>query len=159
MTDARRAGAADAEELVRLRRVMYADADGELPEPAPWQRAAAETLRRQLAEPGGPAVAFVVDKPDQPGELAACAIGAVDWRLPGPTNPVAEVGYVLNVATDVDSRRRGYARACMVALLAWYRDRGVWRVDLRASAEAEPLYRSLGFAPLPYSTLRWTMDV
>jgi hypothetical protein len=33
----------------------------------------------------------------------------------------------------------------MQRLLAWYRRRGITTVDLRASTEGEPLYRSLGF--------------
>ncbi|MFJ8580046.1 hypothetical protein [Micromonospora sp. NPDC093277] len=34
------------------------------------------------------------------------------------------MGYVFNVATDRDCRRRGYSRACMLALLGWYQQRG-----------------------------------
>ena len=33
----------------------------------------------------------------------------------------------------------------MTALLAWYADRGVGAVDLRASPDGEPLYADLGF--------------
>ena len=55
------------------------------------------------------------------------------------------MGYVFNVCTDPRHRRRGYSRACLTALLDWYHDRGVRTVDLRTSASAQPLYRSLGF--------------
>jgi ribosomal protein S18 acetylase RimI-like enzyme len=78
--------------------------------------------------------------------LAACATGTVELRLPGPDNPTGLMGYVFNVATDPDLRRRGHARACMTALLDWYRARGVHKIDLHASAEAEQLYVSMGFA-------------
>jgi hypothetical protein len=44
----------------------------------------------------------------------------------------------------------------MEALLGWYQQRGVARVDLRALAEAEPLYRALGFAPVSAATMRLT---
>jgi len=86
-----------------------------------------------------------VDCPDQPGRLAACVLGAIDERLPGPGGRSQFKGYVYNVATDPACRLRGYSRACMEALLAWYADRGVGQVDLRASPYGEPLYASLGF--------------
>jgi GNAT superfamily N-acetyltransferase len=61
---------------------------------------------------------------------------------------------VFNVATDPGFRRRGYSRACMEALLGWYRQRGVARIDLRASPDGEPLYRALGFTPTAGRAMR-----
>lgn len=144
----RRATPEDAGEIVRLRTIMLdslsrGDDRG-------WQPYAAEVLRRRLADPGGDFAVFVVDRPDGPTggarPLAACATGTVEHRLPGPGNPLGLVGHVFNVATDPEVRRRGHARACMTALLAWYRERGVRKIDLHASEDAEPLYASLGFA-------------
>jgi ribosomal protein S18 acetylase RimI-like enzyme len=143
--EVRRAVPEDAPELVRLRVVMYTGLPDRTSEPGPWQAAAEETLRKRLAEPEASLAAFVVDRPDRPGELASCAIGTIEYRLAGPENPAGTYGYVFNVATDPDCRRRGYSRACMEALLGWYRQRGVRKVDLHTSAAAEPLYRSLGF--------------
>ena len=37
----------------------------------------------------------------------------------------------------------------MEALLDWFRERGVRKVDLTASADGEPLYASLGFVRTP----------
>ncbi|MET8003571.1 GNAT family N-acetyltransferase [Nonomuraea glycinis] len=158
MGEARRATAADADELVRLRAVLLAHMSGRDPAGDDWRRAAAEMFRARLDEPDPTLAAFVVDRldwpdrsdwPDRPGALAACAVGAVDQRLGGPGNPAGTTGYVYNVATDPDQRRRGYSRQCVTALLDWYRDRGIAAVFLRASAEGEPLYRSLGFARTP----------
>jgi len=149
MGEARRATAADADELVRLRAVLLAHMSGRDPAGDDWRRAAAEMFRARLDEPDPALAAFVVDRPDRPGALAACAVGAVDQRLGGPGNPAGTTGYVYNVATDPDQRRRGYSRQCVTALLDWYRDRGIAAVFLRASAEGEPLYRSLGFARTP----------
>ena len=154
MIDVRRAGLEDADEVIRLRAVMLAGMNGTWPAPGPWQRTGADLLRRQLGDPGGSAAAFVVDDPGQPGRLAACVVGAIDQRLPGPHNPTGRVGYVYNVATDPGHRRRGYSRACLTALLAWYDDQGITTVDLRASADGEPLYAELGFARTRYPAMR-----
>jgi GNAT superfamily N-acetyltransferase len=152
--EARQAVVDDAWELVRLRAVMLAAMNGDEPEPGPWQESAAHTLRERLAEPAASLAAFVVDKPDGSGELAACAVGVIERRLGGPDNPSGVVGYVFNVATDPGCRRRGYSRACMEALLAWYRRRAVTKIDLRASDQGEPLYRDLGFVRTSAPTMR-----
>jgi GNAT superfamily N-acetyltransferase len=142
----RQATPRDAPELVRLRAVMLRDTTGIEPEPGPWQQHALAMLGRRLAEPDGDFVVFVVDAPGAPGRLACCVLGSIEYRIAGPHNPTGTTGYVFNVATDPGYRRRGYARTCMESMLDWYRRRGVSKVDLRASGEGEPLYRSLGFA-------------
>jgi ribosomal protein S18 acetylase RimI-like enzyme len=140
---ARRATPDDAPELVRLRAVMYTSFDeGEPPPDGPWQDTAEKYLRAHLVDDTDSLAAFVVERP---GGLASCAVGSIEYRLPGPNNPSGMTGYVFNVATDPDLRRRGYGRACMQALLDWYRGRGVTKVDLRASPDGEPLYAALGF--------------
>lgn len=149
---ARLAGPDDADELVRLRGVMIESMDGTPPMPGEWQRHAVATLRARFAT--RTLAAFVIDQPERAGQLAACALGAIEHRLGGPDNPTGEIGYIFNVATEGAYRRRGYSRACLTALLGWYRDHGVSRIDLRASAAGEPLYRSLGFVPTSGPTLR-----
>ena len=147
---ARPAGPDDADELVRLRAVMLnavnpGDGSDE------WRSYARERLVQRLGSSS--LAAFVVDRPGGPG-LAACVVGVIEERLGGPGNPSGRSGYVFSVATDPDMRRRGYARACLVALLDWFREQGVRKVDLRASAEGEPLYRSLGFVRTPEPVMR-----
>ncbi|RAJ57476.1 acetyltransferase (GNAT) family protein [Streptomyces sp. Amel2xB2] len=140
----------DAPELVRLRRLMFLGMHGR-DEPGPWERDAEATARRMLLRPrdadGGGMAAFVVDG-DGPGppHLAACAVGTAEERLPAPGHPAGRFGFVFNVCTDERYRGRGLARATTEALLEWFAARGVTRVDLHASADAEPLYRSMGFA-------------
>ncbi|MGC4805751.1 GNAT family N-acetyltransferase [Micromonospora sp. DT233] len=157
MINVRRAVVADAAEVVRLRGAMLASMEGAEPAPGSWQDAARETLRVRLVEPQDALGVFVVDKPDRPGELAAVAVGTIERRLGGPANPSGLTGYVFNVVTDPGYRRRGYSRACLEALLDWYRKRGVGKIDLRASAEGEPLYRALGFVPTNGPTLRLSL--
>jgi GNAT superfamily N-acetyltransferase len=124
---------------------MLASVTGEEPAPGPWLETSVRMLRTRLAEPDGSLAAFVVDSPHQPGTLAACVVGVIESRLGSPENSAGEMGYVFSVMTDPDHRRRGYSRACMQRLLAWYQQWGVTTVDLKASAEGEPLYLSLGF--------------
>ncbi|MCW3842373.1 GNAT family N-acetyltransferase [Micromonospora yasonensis] len=155
MIDARRATPEDAAELVRLRGLMLAAMAGAEPEPGPWQDIARDNLRDWLAEPEPWLAAFVVDAPDG-AALAACALGTVERRLGGPANPSGVVGYVFNVSTDPAHRRRGHSRACVTALLDWFRERGVRKIDLRASEAGRPLYRSLGFRETAEPTMRLT---
>jgi ribosomal protein S18 acetylase RimI-like enzyme len=136
----------DAAEVVRLRTVMFAAMSGEAP-PGPWQADAVAMLEKELADARSAMGAFVVDAPG--GGLAACAVGTVERRLPAPLHPGGRFGFVFNVCTDERHRGRGYARATTRALLAWFAERGVTRVDLHASAEAERLYRGLGFTEHP----------
>ncbi|MEU3183123.1 GNAT family N-acetyltransferase [Streptomyces sp. NPDC006923] len=161
MSPARRATPTDAEELVRLRKVMLDSYRGPDPDTG-WQPAAIETLRERLAVPDGSLMAFVVDRPEGSGGagpgLASCAVGTIEYRLGGPGNPTGTSGHVFNVATDPDLRRRGYSRACLEALLEWYRSRGVRKIDLHASREGEPLYTSLGFARTPDPSMRLTFQ-
>ncbi|MGA5302161.1 GNAT family N-acetyltransferase [Nucisporomicrobium flavum] len=153
MIKARQAAPADATELMRLRKVML-DSMRDTPSPAgEWQDAGRALLQRQLADPDGMVAAFVVDRPGAPG-LAACVVGAVDQRLPNPSDPTGLRGYVYSVATDPAYRRRGYSRACMTALIDWYAHRGIRAVDLRASPDGEPLYASLGFRRTPDPAMR-----
>ncbi len=54
-------------------------------------------------------------------------------------------GYVNAVYVRPAYRGRGIARALTKAAIAWLGDAGCARVRLRPSAQAEPLYRSMGF--------------
>jgi ribosomal protein S18 acetylase RimI-like enzyme len=133
----------DADELVRLRAVLLRSAG----RPAwndDWRASARQSLRSRLTGPSSALAAYVVDRPGGAG-LAACAVGLIEERLGSPANPTGRAGYVFSVATDPDQRRRGHARACMTALLDWFRTRGVRTIDLRASPEGETLYEQLGF--------------
>ncbi|MGW7286848.1 GNAT family N-acetyltransferase [Streptomyces sp. NPDC054847] len=154
MSLSRRATPADAEELVRLRKVMTDSVAGPSPDVS-WQPAAVATLRDRLADPDGTLTAFVVERPG--GGLAACAVGTIEYRLGSPGNPEGTCGYVFSVATDEDMRRRGCSRACVEGLLGWFRERGVRKIDLRASEDGEPLYASLGFVRTPDPAMRLTL--
>jgi acetyltransferase (GNAT) family protein len=74
--------------------------------------------------------------------VVSCAAGVCDQHAPGPGNP----GGV---------SRRGYARACLDALLAWFRDEtGARVINLNATGDAMAWYRSLGFTEPRYPALQ-----
>jgi len=124
---------------------MFASIDGTAPAPGEWSELATAALRERLPGPGARIAAFVVDNPEVPGRLAACAVGVIEDRLGNPANPSGVAGHVFNVVTDPECRRRGYSRACMEALIAWYAEQGVTQINLRASQDGQPLYEQLGF--------------
>ncbi|WP_042412413.1 GNAT family N-acetyltransferase [Streptacidiphilus anmyonensis] len=153
----------DAPELVRLREVMFAsmrsapvatEASGD------WKALTEKILRSALEgdDPSGPVFGvFVVDDDERPGRLAACAVGTLEQRLPGPGHPDGLFGFVFNICTDPDRRRRGYARACTEALLAWFDEKGATRLDLHASTLGQHIYRDLGFTEYSTALSRTTL--
>jgi len=150
-TPARRATTDDIDELIRLASVMLA-AMGHDPSAEDWQRAARELLPGEFdAETKA---AFVVDHPDGGGRLIAGAAGSITQWFPTVFNADGRYGYVQWVATDLEFRRRGHSREVMVALLNWFRAQHVTIVDLRATPEADVLYRSLGFTNVDPPLLR-----
>ncbi|NUP41169.1 MAG: GNAT family N-acetyltransferase [Streptomyces sp.] len=153
-TVVRQAAEHDIAELVRLRQLLFEDLGGDFFNPSSgdggWRDALAEALKEQLT---ADAVRILVVDGDQ--GLAACGIGTIERRLPSPRLRNGRIGQVIGVVTDPAYRRRGHSRAIMRGLLDWFRERGVARVDLRASAEGEPLYRELGFVKHPAPTLYW----
>ncbi|HTC70008.1 MAG TPA: GNAT family N-acetyltransferase [Acidothermaceae bacterium] len=86
-----------------------------------------------------PEVAFATIEADGGG--AAIAIGRATVEKPW-------VGFAA-IEVEPASRRRGYSRAVMAALVSWAADRGATRAYLEVTADNEPavaLYASLGFA-------------
>ena len=149
---ARRATAEDAAELTRLRIVMFEDMGFDVSHlDQTWRQHNIDHFQARLRDTGEFA-AFVIDKPDATG-LAACMVGWLIPHLIGLHNLSGRHGYIANACTDVGYRGRGYARATITELLDWMRATGVGRVDLHASHDGEPLYRSLGFTPPKFADL------
>jgi ribosomal protein S18 acetylase RimI-like enzyme len=154
MSAVRRAGVEDAAALTRLRRLMFVEMGRD---PAllddQWFRLSVAHFTDRLADEATFA-AFVVDGDES---VVACAAGWLNPHLIGTRNRSGRSGYIANVATDPGYRGRGYARATTSALLEWLRGTGISTVDLHATAQAEGLYRSLGFVePADRAlTLQW----
>ena len=141
----------DAEEIVRLARVMFESMGAAGAAREEWQAAGMAAVRGRLGADLG---VFVVDHAAEPGRLVASAAATVNRRLPTPFNGTGLVGYVQWVATDDEERGKGYGRAVMEALLDWLEERGCASIELHATADGEPLYRSLGFHEASNPALR-----
>jgi GNAT superfamily N-acetyltransferase len=137
----RRATVSDAPELVRLGGTMYVAIGMSLTEE--WRSRVFSDIERRL---GVDLWGWVIDG-EEDGTLAACALLDRHPRLAPPGEEASWRGYVQWVATDPPYRRRGYARALMMALMRWAADQGVKVVELNASDEGRPLYESLGYGP------------
>jgi len=153
----RRAGPDDAESLVRLRALMLAAMGNDIGGPdAEWRVIAREWFAAQLASPATFA-AYVVDDPT--AGVVAGAAGNVLVHPPGPRDLSTLRGHIYNVSTEPDFRRRGLARACVIALMDWFRDEtAVGQVELHATDDGIDLYRRLGFSESRYPTLRFRLD-
>jgi ribosomal protein S18 acetylase RimI-like enzyme len=149
----RRAKPDDADALVRLRGLMLAAMGADIGGPdAPWRAVARQWFAEQLASPETFA-AYVVDDPDV--GVVAGAAGNVYVHPPGPKDLTTLRGHLYNVSTEPDFRRRGLARACVIALLDWFRDESsVGQIELHATPDGIDLYRALGFIEASYPTLR-----
>ncbi len=138
----RRATPDDAAELTRLRATMLKSMNDDISEEQ-WWRNAEEVFQRRLSAEPETFVAFVVEGPD--GTLMSSGVGWISEHLPGPRNPTGRRGHIASMSTVPQARRRGHGRQIIEALLRWFDDHGVTRVDLTATAMGEPLYRSVGF--------------
>jgi GNAT superfamily N-acetyltransferase len=121
-------------------------------EDAPWRESALRFFREQLASPETFA-AFVVDDPAV--GVVAGAAGHCNVHPPSPKDLSTSRGHLYNVSTEPAFRRRGLARACVIALLDWYRDdTEVGQVELNATPDGDGLYRALGFSNSSYPSQR-----
>jgi GNAT superfamily N-acetyltransferase len=139
----RPARADEAGEVTRLAELMYRSLGLTLDEDG-WGRWRASAMGAVSARLGVDLVVVVAEDPGVPGRLVACGAGSVSERLPGPAGD-ARVGYIQWMSTEPGFRRRGLGRAVLRALLEWYASEGIDNVELHASPDGAPLYRSEGF--------------
>src|SRR4051794_41711046 len=97
----RRAVPADAEELTRLRALMYESFGGDT-SGGEWRATCVRTFARRLEEEPEEFVAFVVDAEDgggPGGPLVASGVGWIEVHLPGPTNLTGRRGHIASMST------------------------------------------------------------
>jgi hypothetical protein len=80
-------------------------------------------------------------------------VGWLNPHLIELRNVTGRRGCFASTCTDMEYRSRGYARATITPLLDLMRSAGVGRVNLHATGDGEPLYRSLGFTATRFPNL------
>ncbi len=149
-----RAGAADTNELVELRVAYLTEDNGALDEDV--EAAIRDGLPEYYgAHLGHDLHAYVAR---EGGRIASCAFLIVVDKPMSPAFMSGRTGLVLNVYTRPDCRRKGYARQVMQALLADAEELGLSVVELQATDDGYPLYRSVGFLDdqSKYHRMKWT---
>jgi len=116
-----------------------------------WQSRCEADFRRRLTQPEF--VAFVVEEDSQ---LVACGVGWLEEHLPSPYQLDGRRGHISSMSTDPAYRSRGLGRMVMRALMGWFAEQDIPRVDLRATPFGQPLYASEGFTVLGGATMAWT---
>lgn len=138
----RHAAVTDVPDLVRLRRAMFEAMGFE----DPAQLDAADAAAEAYFSENIPAESFHGWLAVTPTGMAVGSGGVViDQHPPGPSNPLGQIGYIMNVVTAPDYRRRGIARRIMQAVLQWLAEQGIRHVVLHATEMGRPLYEELGF--------------
>lgn len=132
----------DAPALVQLRRAMMyaidlADHDGE------WRMHALRYFEDNFRR--GQIIAVVARADD--GAIVSSAVAELRFNPPSPWNPRGASAYVHTVSTRPNFRRQGISLRLMNRLIEELRERHITVVDLHATAQGAPLYRSLGFTP------------
>ncbi len=117
-----------------------------------WEQACTAAFARRLAEPDRFA-GWVVDVDGSP---VASGVGWLEEHLPVPSAPDGRRGHIASMSTEPAHRRQGHGRAVLDALLGWFVDAGVSRVDLRATPDGRGLYERAGFSEIGGAALSWT---
>ena len=149
MATLRRATPDDAPALTQLRGLMHEAMGSDLNDA--WRRRCEEDFRRRLGS--DVFVAFVVEADDR---VVSGGAGWLEEHLPSPYQLDARRGHIASMSTDPAYQRRGYARMVFEALMSWFAEQGIPRVDLRATPDGEPLYAAFGFRTLGGATMAWT---
>ena len=89
--------------------------------------------------------------------IVSCAFLLIVEKPMSPAFINGRTGIVLNVYTCPSCRRRGCARIIMEALLSEARKMEISEIELKATEDGYPLYRSLGFTDdgSRYHMMKW----
>ncbi len=87
---------------------------------------------------------FAVD--DDGTVTAGAGLWLMDWP-PHMIGPGSRRGNILNVYTNPEHRRQGFAHELMQTVLQWCEANGIRAVILHASKGGRALYEKLGFRP------------
>ena len=93
-------------------------------------------------------------------EIVSCAFLLLVEKPMSPAFINGKTGTVLNVYTGKLYRRRGYARMIMETLLSEAREKEISVLELKATEDGYPLYRSVGFRDdrSKYRMMKWSVS-
>ena len=136
------AGINDIEELIRLRVMYMIDDFGSITEDEErfMRKQLPDYFRRKL---GKEVVAFVARAE---GRLVACALLLVLEKPANPFLPNGFEGDVVGVYTEEKYRNRGICTTLMKNLVEYSKEHDLCRIELMATDEGYPIYKSIGFA-------------
>jgi GNAT superfamily N-acetyltransferase len=144
----------DAADLLLLRLGLLESLGRDVgPASAPWRHDALRWFAHRAEDPRWRILGAAA-----PTGLVAYGAATVTEHLPGPGRPDGRKAYVVSMATAPAWRRRGLARAILLDLVRWARGQGLDVVDLHATADGYPLYRSVGFEPSPFTAMTLRLD-
>ncbi len=138
----RQATLTDIPEIVRLRRMMF-------------ESMGFNNLTRLQASDAASETYFARSIPNGTfyGWLAVTSNGmavssggvVIGHHPPGPNNLPGKIGYIMNIVTEPNYRRRGLARQMMDTIMQWLAEQGIQLMSLHATEIGQPLYKTLGF--------------
>ncbi|MBK7642479.1 MAG: GNAT family N-acetyltransferase [Planctomycetes bacterium] len=138
-----RADARDVEDFARLRIELFVEQAR--PDPVRELDALIERTRAAYQRGIGERTLLVwMARADSGRAIGALAMHLFP-RLPSPASPTGEEGYVVNVYTSPDWRRRGVGSALMRSLLEESRRLRLGRLRLHTTREGRYLYSRFGF--------------
>ncbi len=149
----KRAGAGDAELLAEMRLEMRRERETalcRLPD-AEFYRHNLEFFRTHLAD--GSFISYIAWEGDR---AAACSGLSLQVHPPTYENPTGRHGYVTNMYTRPEWRRRGIAKMLVDKLVEAAKDAGCAQLYLNASPMGRPLYIRYGFEPVD-GEMRFTL--
>jgi GNAT superfamily N-acetyltransferase len=132
---------ADIPILVSYRRAMF-ESMGIVDQNALSAMCAAMSRYLSQALPGGEYHGWVAEA----GATVIASGGLVIHHLPpSPRNMDGREGYIMNIYTEPEWRRKGVATVIVSAILDYLRSLGVPVATLHATQDGRPVYERLGF--------------
>jgi len=138
----------DAYTLARLRQAMWDEMSPDKPSTPAFREATFVYWYETLT--AGDAVGWLAEAEHQPIGMALLLLHH------HPPRPFGEIrrGYITSVYVAPSHRRQGYGRALMEQVIAYGRDQGLQRLELRTSTSGRPLYEAMGFRAEEFMLLR-----
>ena len=137
----RRATLDDAYTLARMRTAMVEEMQAAAErDPTLRERSYAyfyEMLEKELL------VGWLLEEAGRPVAMASLLI----HHHPPRPHGERKRGYVTALYVEPEHRRQGFGRQLMDVLMAYGREQGLQRLELRTTPAGRPLYETLGFKP------------